>query len=250
MKLTFLGSGSAFTVGGNYHSNMLLESNLHKKLLIDCGSDVRLSLYEQGYSYQDAQDVYISHLHADHAGGLEWLAFSSKFNKNKQKPRLYLSQELPEQLWYHHLFASLNPAKDPSINLSSFFEVRAISNSEFEWEGICFHLIPTTHITFPSGKMPSYGLWFKAEGKAVLITTDAQLTADIQELYDQSDIIFQDCETSNEKSGVHAHYTELMRLKPEIKSKMWLYHYQPGALPDAKKDGFQGFVKKGQRFDI
>jgi len=31
---------------------------------------------------------------------------------------------------------------------------------------------------------------------------------------------------------VHAHYDELLTLP---KKKMWLYHYGPGPLPDAKK---------------
>jgi hypothetical protein len=31
---------------------------------------------------------------------------------------------------------------------------------------------------------------------------------------------------------------------------MWLYHYNPGHLPDARADGFRGFVKKGQVFDF
>lgn len=249
MKLTFLGTGSAFTVGeSNYQSNMLLESDAHKRLLIDCGTDVRLSLYEQGYSYQDVRDVYISHLHADHVGGLEWLAFTSKYNALPQKPCLYIAEELTEELWNHVLFAALNPANDPSIHLSTYFKVQPISNGCFEWESICFHLIPTVHVTFPSGKMSSYGLWFKVNGKAILITTDTQLTDDLQKLYHRSDLIFQDCETCAHKSGVHAHYTELNRLDPIIKSKMWLYHYQPGTLPNAKEDGFRGFVKKGQQF--
>ncbi|MEM7589467.1 MAG: ribonuclease Z, partial [Myxococcota bacterium] len=28
------------------------------------------------------------------------------------------------------------------------------------------------------------------------------------------------------------------------------YHYNSGKLPDAKKDGFLGFVKRGQVFDF
>ena len=44
MELTFLGSGSAFTNDGtNYQSNMILEHN-GKRLLIDCGGDVRFPL--------------------------------------------------------------------------------------------------------------------------------------------------------------------------------------------------------------
>jgi hypothetical protein len=42
----------------------------------------------------------------------------------------------------------------------------------------------------------------------------------------------------------------LSALSAEIKRKMWLYHYQPGPLPDAEKDGFRGFVKRGQTFDF
>ena len=39
MRLTFLGTGSAFTMQ-NFQSNMLLEDG-GRRLLIDCGGDVR-----------------------------------------------------------------------------------------------------------------------------------------------------------------------------------------------------------------
>src|ERR1700733_14991425 len=99
MRLIFVGSGSAFTVGANnYQSNMLLESG-QKRLLIDCGTDIRLSLYELGYTYRDIRHVFVSHLHADHIGGLEWLAFTSKFNSGCQKPCLHINHQLVEDLW-------------------------------------------------------------------------------------------------------------------------------------------------------
>ena len=31
---------------------------------------------------------------------------------------------------------------------------------------------------------------------------------------------------------------------------MWLYHYSPGPLPDACAEGFLGFVRRGQSFDL
>jgi hypothetical protein len=64
-----------------------------------------------------------------------------------------------------------------------------------------------------------------------------------------ADIIFQDCETAPFESGVHSHYGKLKTLPDKMKQKMWLYHYQDGDLPDARGDGFRGFVVKGQRFD-
>ncbi len=84
-----------------------------------------------------------------------------------------------------------------------------------------------------------------------MISADSQFVPDLMlPLYQEAEIIFHDCETSEKKSGVHAHYTELKTLPSEIKRKMWLYHYQPLPLPDAKADGFRGFVKKGQCFDF
>jgi hypothetical protein len=31
---------------------------------------------------------------------------------------------------------------------------------------------------------------------------------------------------------------------------MWLYHYSSGKLPDAEKEDFKGFVKRGQVFEF
>ena len=82
------------------------------------------------------------------------------------------------------------------------------------------------------------------------MTTDTQFSPEqIKNFYDMADLIFQDCETGEFESGVHAHYEKLKTLPEEFKKKMWLYHYQDGGLPDAKADGFLGFVKMGQVFD-
>jgi hypothetical protein len=41
----------------------------------------------------------------------------------------------------------------------------------------------------------------------------------------------------------------LKTLEPEIRAKMWLYHYAD-KIPTFKEDGFMGFVEKGQEFDL
>ena len=65
-KLLFLGSGSAFTVGdNNFQSNILLIHDNNQKLLLDCGSDIRFSLYQAGFSYLDITDIYILIEHFD-----------------------------------------------------------------------------------------------------------------------------------------------------------------------------------------
>jgi ribonuclease BN (tRNA processing enzyme) len=253
MHLTFIGSGYAFTVDGNYNSNMLLEAPNKAKLLIDCGSDARHALHALGYSHRDIQHVYISHLHADHVGGLEWLAFTSKFDPKGDlpKPALYMDESLVPKLWKNVISGGLESLKNMPADISNFFEVVPIKQGSFAWEGITFELVKTIHIMSNEAVMPSYGLFFTVDQVNVFITTDTQFSvAHYQKYYEKADIIFHDCETTAKKSNVHPHYSDLITLPPHIKNKMWLYHYNDGLLPNAQQDGFKGFVKKGQRFDL
>ncbi len=252
MKLTFLGTGSAFTIDDNYHSNMILESDDKKILLIDCGSDARLSLHALGLSHRDIHSVYISHLHADHVGGLEWLAFTTKFDPGVKKPNLYVSERLVHDLWNKTLSGGLSSLQNEIAKLSSYFRVHPVKeHGSFTWEKIKIKLIQTLHVMSGFCISPSYGLAFKVNGIKVFITTDTQYSPhQINDFYESADIIFHDCEITEHKSHVHAHYDELVKLPELIKNKMWLYHYNPCKLPNAKKDGFRGFVKKGQCFDF
>lgn len=254
MKLVFIGSGSAFTVGEkNYHSNMLLippESDA--KLLIDCGSDARHALHDLGFNHTDITDVYISHLHADHAGGLEWLALSSKFTPHGRKPNLYANKAIIDSLWGSSLSGGLSTLQGEKTGLNSFFELYPIqSNDFFVWHNINFQTVQTLHIMNGYAFMPSFGLLFTINNTRIFITTDTQFVLpQLMAIYAQADIIFQDCETEKKPSGVHAHFNQLMTLDESIKNKMWLYHYQSSCLPDAEKHGFCGFVQRGQTFSF
>jgi ribonuclease BN (tRNA processing enzyme) len=250
LKITFLGSGSAFTVGGNFQSNLLLEIG-SDSLLIDAGTDIRHSLYAQKRTHLDIHNVYISHLHADHCSGLDWLALTSHFDPNyKNKPNLYVSDQMVNDLWHKVLSGSLSTLEHIRATLDTFFNVHAIKRYEgFLWAGIAFKLVQMIHFYSEYELMPSFGLIFTYNNTRILFTADTQCTPEqLNEFYKDADIIFHDCETLPEKSGVHAHYSELKHLPLSVKNKMWLYHYNPGALPDAVKDGFLGFVKQGQCF--
>jgi ribonuclease BN (tRNA processing enzyme) len=254
MKLIFLGSGNAFTVGtDNYQSNMILELEENHCLLLDCGNDIRFSLYDQGLSYSNIEAVFISHLHADHVGGLEWLAFSYKFGGNGAKPQLFAAEDTISDLWTHVLSGGLSSLKDVAAELSTYFIPHAISKKTltFSYHGHPFHLIPLLHVFNNKKPMPNYGLSFVADGLQVFISGDIQFNEqELAHYYDAADIIFHDCETTQNKSGVHPHYLELCTLPLAIKNKMWLYGYHAGRLPDPKESGFRGFIAKGQCFDF
>jgi ribonuclease BN (tRNA processing enzyme) len=254
MQLTFIGTGSAFTLE-NFQSNMLLEDS-GKRLLIDCGSDARHALAKLGLGAKDIDALYVSHLHADHIGGIEWLGFSRYFREGP-KPELFINERLADTLWDTCLRGGMSSHQGVSLTLDHFFARvhRLPQNSSFLWGQTECHLIQTVHYMDAYEIVPSYGLILRLNSNPkvgeVLVTTDTQFApSQLMVFYRRASVIFHDCETYPHKSGVHAHYTELITLPPEVRAKMWLYHYQDGALPDAKKDGFAGFVERGQTFEF
>lgn len=250
MKIQFIGVGSAFTLT-NYQSNLLVISDSGKKLLVDCGSDARFALQELGLTHRDIDSLYISHLHADHVGGLEWLGFATKFDPQCPNPHLYISRYLKNELWHNVLSGGMLSLQGEVADLDTYFEVHSIpKNGNFVWEGVEFQLIQTVHIMDGFSIVPSFGLIFTIHNIRSFLTTDTQFAPEqLKDFYGMADIIFQDCETSPFESGVHPNYNKLKTLPEKFKRKMWLYHYHDGDLPNAGSDGFLGFVTKGQVFD-
>jgi len=252
MKIQFVGSGSAFNkIDGQ--SNLIVKSDSGKNLLIDCGTYCWSFMEKLIYKTTDFDSVYISHLHADHIGGLEEIAFTTYFNPTVERPKLYCNDSLMPELW-KALEGGLGSIQGKVVTLTEYFDCKPVEASgKFEWEGIEFIPVQTVHVMSGYHIKHSYGLMITSEaGIKVFFTSDTQFCPNqIQDFYDQADYILQDSETSPFKSGVHAHYDDLKTLSDETKSKMWLYHYQPDTDKEvAVSDGFRGFVNKEDEFDF
>jgi ribonuclease BN (tRNA processing enzyme) len=253
MQLLFLGSGSAHTLDGeNFQSNMMLISDNGRRLLIDCGSDVRRSLAKRGLSHLDITDIYISHLHADHIGGLEYIGFQTKFDPRCRRPRLYLEASLVDPLWNHALRGGMGVITGMETTLETFFDVRVVNAYQpFEWETVRLEPVPAVHVCGKLAIVHSYGLLIENDGQRTFLTTDTQFTPSrLNSYYASADLIFHDCEIGPVLSGVHPSLEDMARLPESVRAKTWLYGYEHGQLPDAVARGFRGFVRAGQSFEL
>ena len=264
MKFYFLGTGSAFTLK-NYQTNVLIEEN-GKFLLIDAGNDIRFSLNNMGFSYKDIDALFISHLHSDHIGGCEYLAFTTYFDPTcKEKIQLFANNKLIKLAWMNTLKGGLESVQGKVLTLDSYFDVNMIrDNGKFIWQDIKFEIVQSVHIMNGYSIVPTYGLMITdPTSKKIFYTGDCQFNPNqIKDFYNQADFIFQDCETASYQSGVHAHFSELSTLSPDIKKKMALIHYQDNVLDESGRvsdqwkkkvddEGFNsiGFIEKGQIID-
>ncbi len=259
MKIKFLGVGGAFAPIAIGNSNMLLSHN-GKNMLVDFGkTGVYILRDELGIQLTEIDAVWVSHLHDDHVGSIGDLALARYFMPIRDqvgvaiKPKLYTIRYLMEELWNNTLRGNLETVEGKIMTLTDYFDCKPLEpNTSFEWQGYNFQPIQTIHVMAGYIFRYSYGLIITnpETKKKTFITTDTQFAPNqLHHFYATCDLIFHDTETLPFKSNVHAHYSDLNTLSAEIKKKMWLYHYAK-PIDSWEKDGFAGFVKKGQEFDI
>lgn len=271
MKITFLGVSSALSKGHN--SNILIDFRNGKTLLFDAGITLKQSLEDTNRDISEIDDIYISHLHSDHCGALEWIGFYSYFIL-KKKITLWVHETMVSDLW-----AILRPGmemlsgQDKMMSLDDYFYVITFDNhTRGDCEGSFFEPVAQNHGENTYGIMYSYGAVFtepicnkqcsSIEGKkdkTIFISSDTTkpIMPYIHINKKRYDYIFCDCDVMN-LGGVHPNYNDLKEFSADTKSRMWLYHYTNlddydgkfGEMPDAILDGFEGFVKEGQIFEI
>jgi hydroxyacylglutathione hydrolase len=207
VKLQMLGTGNAFAK--NYYNNNALLMDKDYTLLVDCGITALLAMDQLGRSFEDVNATLITHIHADHVGGLEELALTLKHKYGKKMTLL-----VPEPL--------ILPLKDVIISMEDIFEVRPMKPGlPFKVSpAITLELIRTPHIP---GK-DSYSL---------LINNDIFYSAD---MIFQPDLllslvrergvrmILHDCQLLGQ-GHVHTTLEELMSLPIEVRSIIRLMHY-------------------------
>lgn len=264
ITIKFLGSGSAFVLGNeNYQSNIIISKNVKngkKYLLYDAGTSIADSLDNANIRPVDLDTIYISHLHADHIGGIEYIAFKTYFEQypfGENKINLKANKNVLTKAWDNSWKGGLESIQGSRNTLESYFNTRYMNDNEkFDFYGTEIKPIETKHVIDDISDVPSYGLKFTHNNKNVYISGDSQFDIDKISIFNECDIIFHDCEFAEYPNSVHAQFHQLKTLPLEIKAKMYLYHYMLKGIEyndlnnEAKQNGFAGLVKRSQEFKI
>jgi len=283
MNIKVIGSGGAFSsVFGNTQLGLIIdEKDPMKNVLFDCGITTIFNFSKQKLDLKTFGNIYITHAHDDHLGGLGTLALMHYFMFNRVlgcKPKLIAKAPLMKDISHFTLHgcktlaAHQLPEGKKEATIDDYFERVVIGdNSCFALDD--YELIPlqTTHVSNGYDLLYSYGLVVRnvKTNKKILITGDTQFCpSSLISFYEECDIIIHDCETSydgwNEngqlinkngfKSLVHSNYTDLLTLPKKIRSKMYLIHYSDFINEKhhktALEHGFAGFLFPGDELNF
>jgi len=227
MEIVPLGVGEAFAKT-LFQTNFLVKPAEGEPFLIDFGHTAPRALLAAGLKLKCANRVLLSHLHADHIGGLEELGFTSYFVW-KKKPELYMPEDLRPLLWNHALMAGMGQQlQDKNMveaGLETYFKVSTFSGAN------SFSIDSVEIIPFRTPHAPGRPSWgFKlhdiATGKKVFLSCDSKFHLENIKTYAaDSEAIFHDCQFTGNGFRIHASLAELLALPNFFQEKTFLIHY-------------------------
>jgi len=225
--VTALGVGDAFSAL-HYTSCLLLEAS-GVALLVDCPHPIRKMLHEGTNGRVDVQDVRgvaITHLHADHASGLEGFAYYTHFVLGRRTP-LIAGPEVLAQAWNGHLAPGMSVLRDAegprSQTLESFFDPCPVEGGTVVAFGpFAIETRSTQH------HIPTYAFKVRAADRTIGISGDTAFDRDLIEWLAPSDLIIHE----SNLGPAHTPYELLAGLPKELRARMRVIHLPDSFDPD------------------
>lgn len=198
------------------------------QILIDCPEPLlRMFKEASNVSGRDIDvgkidHIVLTHLHGDHANGLECLGFYQKFTVGREtRPMIYTSNAVAEDLW-KRLEPAMGMATMPPDNdvehyeLSDYFGVTSCDFGErFNVGEVEFEIRRTLHF------VPCFGFKATYRGKTFGYSCDTTFDPEHIKFLEPSDLIFHETGT-----GYHAPIEDLEALPDELCAKLHVIHLE------------------------
>lgn len=212
-----LGVGDAFSAF-NYASSLAVGCD-GSWILVDCPHPIRRMLREAApLDLRDIDAVLLTHLHADHASGLESYGYFSHFALGR-RAQVFTHPQVGARLWEH-----LAPGMDVQVSsdgartarqLDDWFDVRDLSVEDAVEVGPFI-----VEARFTRHPIPTTALRIHADGSVLSYSADTSWDPDLLAWLAEGDLIIH--ETSH---GIHTPYAALAALPPSVRERMRLIHY-------------------------
>jgi len=218
MQLQALGVGDAFTA--RWWTTCVAVHAEGQTLLVDCPHPIRRVLGDGGLDVGDVLAVALTHLHADHASGLEGFGFYSHFVLGR-RARLLCHPEVHAELWPGHLRGGMRQLIDARAHarhaheLADFFAVTELSETTAVQVGpFRIEARRTIH------HIPTFALRIEAGGRRLGWSSDTAFDPSLIAWLCESDRVVHETNL-----GAHTPYERLAALPREVRDKLWLTHY-------------------------
>ena len=222
MRVIVTGTGDAFS-NKRFGSSALIETP-EGFVAIDCPS-WPLGMYRKASEVSGItidpgciHDLLMTHLHTDHAGGLETLAFYRRYKApEKGRPGLWAAPEVMARMWER-----LAPSMDgrlfgdtPTSSLENFFKPGQLSlEQSTKVANLEVRVRWTVHA------VPTVGMLISDGTSTLGWSGDTEFLVDHAQWLSEADLVVHECG----ESAKHATWAELSTLPGDLQKRMRLLH--------------------------
>ncbi len=214
-----LGVGDAFSAL-RYSSCLAVEAD-GEWLLIDCPHPIRKMLRDAGLAVDlgAIHGVALTHLHADHASGLEGYGYFTHFVCGRPA-RLVAHADVIARLWDGHLAAGMEQLMQPggaitSRSMGDYFTWQPVAEDAPAMIGpFTIECRRTIH------HIPTTAFRIRAAGRCLGYSADTAYDDALIAWLSDADLIVHETNL-----GVHTPYEKLAALPAPLRAKMRLIHY-------------------------
>ena len=208
VRVTFIGSGSAFADGGRSHACIHVSAP-GVSLLLDCGGS-SLPAIQREIDPEAIDAIAISHLHGDHFGGIPYLVIEQHFAGRTAPLVIAGPRALPERL--RAAEAALYP--DFFRRTKIGFPVRevALGAEDTELGGALVSALPVRHVP----ESDPHGLRVRVGDKLVAYSGDATWSDDLVRVAQGADLFICDATFFDRDDPSHISYQTLMSHRSEL----------------------------------
>ena len=212
VRVTFLGSGDAFSASGRHQAGYLVRDG-HTSVLLDIGSSTLGSMKQHGVDPASVDLILISHLHGDHFSGLPFLFLQYIYEQRRQRP-LHIAGPpgTEERVWALFRAVYRDLAAEPLPFPVHFTEMAPGAPVSFDAVHVDPFRVPHQE------KDVSLALRVSLAGRSVLYSGDSGWTEALIE-HSDTDLFICECSFFETRVAIHLDYPRLAENRSRFGAK-------------------------------
>jgi ribonuclease BN (tRNA processing enzyme) len=213
IQIQFLGCGDAFGSGGRLQTCIYVQAG-SSKFLFDLGSSGLISFKRWGVSTAEIETMLITHLHADHFGGIPIFLIDAQHISKRVKPLTIAGPPTCE----HRIQQAQEVMYPGSSKEPHRFPVTFVELAEGGQTQIGALSVTPFAVVHASGA-PAYALRVEIMGKTITYSGDTEWTDSLIEAAESADLFICESNYFQKRVRYHLDYRTLMSHRAELSCK-------------------------------
>ncbi len=224
ISVRFVGSGDSFGSGGRFQTCILVDGPA-SRFAIDFGTSSLIALSQQGIAHNTIDAVLLTHLHADHCGGVPFLLMDAMLSAKRTRP---LTIAGPKDI--RSRMAELAEALFPGMHvMTPKFPLEYIELDVARPNRV-LDLVVTPQPARHTASTNPTALRVQAGDRVIAYTGDGEWTDDLAKIGKDADLLIAECYYYEKPIKWHLNYPVLARHIKDFGAKRVVLTHMSGEM--------------------